>query len=464
MGQIQVVQSIQDAPQSVHTWTKALGLLTSVQYATARGRLQLRPLQMFIQSGMESLELQDLIVLPSELQRHVLWWKVPVNVMTGVPLVEQEPQFYLHTDASHQGWGAHLTGHQKNVSIHNPFVAGTWNHEEKNQHINALEFMAVIRAVQNWSDLLINSTVMIATDNSTVATYINKLGGTRSKVLMSLTFHFYQTVDSLQIAVRARHIPGALNVIADALSRPDRPSATEWMLHPERFRQVCRRLWTPLVDLFATSLDHQLPIYISPVPDPRALDHDALAISWHLMDAYAFPPAILIPRVLQKVVPGSHSVGRSKSYKTTSLEKTSSKPSHKASSSKPGVIPTSRLDFVWEGLMEKGFSEKSSVAVLKAHRSSTRDTYDVRWKTFVDWCNANKVMPDRAPEERVADFIIFLRETKKLRGGTIASYVTSIAPVRDKIMSVKLGQSNVISAMVKGFRQEDQLQKFKPPP
>ncbi|XP_055957300.1 uncharacterized protein LOC130013001 [Patella vulgata] len=164
------------------------------------------------------------------------------------------------------------------------------------------------------------------------------------------------------------------------------------------------------------------------------------------------------------MVPGSRSVGRSKSYKTTSLEKTSSKPSHKASSSKPGVVPTSRLDFVREGLMEKGFSEKSSVAVLKAHRSSTRDAYDVRWKTFVDWCNVNKVIPDRAPEERVADFIIFLRESKKLRGGTIASYVTSIASVRDKIMSVKLGQSNVISAMVKGFRQEDQLQKFKPPP
>ena len=44
--------------------------------------------------------------------------------------------------------------------------------------------------------------------------------------------------------------------------------------------------FTPHVDLFATHLNHKLPLYVSPVPDPKAWDIDALNINWTGLTAY----------------------------------------------------------------------------------------------------------------------------------------------------------------------------------
>ena len=88
-------------------------------------------------------------------------------------------------------------------------------------HINCLEFKAVTFALQHWAPLLQGRQVMIATDHSTVVSYINKQVGTRSPTLLRLTVDLFLWLESQSIIVRARHIPGCLNVIADHLSRPN---------------------------------------------------------------------------------------------------------------------------------------------------------------------------------------------------------------------------------------------------
>ena len=54
------------------------------------------------------------------------------------------------------------------------------------------------------------------------------------------------------ITLKARHIPGCLNVMADLLSRSNQVQSTEWSLHPQVFKQICQKWFTPHVDLFAT--------------------------------------------------------------------------------------------------------------------------------------------------------------------------------------------------------------------
>ena len=103
------------------------------------------------------------------------------------------------------------------------------------------------------------------------------------------------------ITLKARHIPGCLNVMADLLSRSNQVQSTEWSLHPQVFKQICQKWFTPHVDLFATHLNHKLPLYISPVPDPKAWDIDALNINWMGLTAYAYPPMALLHRVIQKI-------------------------------------------------------------------------------------------------------------------------------------------------------------------
>ena len=58
--------------------------------------------------------------------------------------------------------------------------------------------------------------------------------------------------------------------MADLLSRSNPVQSTEWSLHP---------VFTPHVYLFATHLNHKLPLYVSPVPDQNAWDIDALNIT-----------------------------------------------------------------------------------------------------------------------------------------------------------------------------------------
>ena len=77
------------------------------------------------------------------------------------------------------------------------------------------------------------------------------------------------------ITLKTRHIPGCLNVMAD-LSRSNRVQSTEWSLHLQVFKQICHKWFTPHVDLFATHLNHKVPLSVSPVPDPDAWDMDAL--------------------------------------------------------------------------------------------------------------------------------------------------------------------------------------------
>ena len=87
----------------------------------------------------------------------------------------------------------------------------------------------------------------------------------------------------------------------DLLSRSNQVQSTEWSLHPQVFKQICQKWFTPHVDLFATHLNHKLPLYVSPVPDPKAWDIDALNINWTGLTAYAYPPTTLLHRVIQKI-------------------------------------------------------------------------------------------------------------------------------------------------------------------
>ena len=124
---------------------------------------------------------------------------------------------------------------------------------------------------------------------------------THSAEMYALLWKIMTWCHLYHITLKVRHIPGCLNVMADLLSRSDQVQSTEWSLHPQVFKQICQKWITPHVDLFATHLNHKLPLYVSPVPDPKAWDIDALNINWTGLTAYAYPPTALLHRVIQKI-------------------------------------------------------------------------------------------------------------------------------------------------------------------
>ena len=130
---------------------------------------------------------------------------------------------------------------------------------------------------------------------------VSKLNKTHSVEMCALMWKIMTWCHHYQITLKARHIPGCLNVMADLLSRSNQVQSTEWSLHPQVFKQICLKWFIPDVDLFATRLNHNVPLYVSPVPDQNGWDIDTLNINWSSLTAYAYPPMALLHRVIQEI-------------------------------------------------------------------------------------------------------------------------------------------------------------------
>ena len=219
-------------------------------------------------------------------------------MLLGQPLHPLKHALQIFTDASKEGWGAHLNERS---------ARGTWSIPESKLHINHLELKAVFLALKEFQDLCSNNIVLVATDNTTVVTYINKEGGMKSGSLCALLWRILSWCTRKQVTLKARHIPGQLNVIADKLSRLGQTIQTEWSLHPEVFQAICPWWHQPQVDLFVTRFNNKLPQFVSPVPDPQAWAVDALSLSWENLDPYAFPPAAILSKVVKLPLQQDHS-------------------------------------------------------------------------------------------------------------------------------------------------------------
>ena len=123
-------------------------------------------------------------------------------------------------------------------------------------HINVLVRLAVFFALKAFLENVEGVSVLIRSDNMSVVSHINKLGGTRSQILVEWTQRMFAWCVGRRIRIEAQHLPGKANITADFLSRhlSDR---TNWILN-NIFRAI-NQTWGPLqVDLFATCVSTQL--------------------------------------------------------------------------------------------------------------------------------------------------------------------------------------------------------------
>ena len=91
-------------------------------------------------------------------------WLEEDNVLQGQPLHPIKHALQILTDASKEGWGAHLNEH---------IARGIWSLLESKLHINYLELKAVFLDLKEFQDLCSGKTALLST-NTTVVSYINK--------------------------------------------------------------------------------------------------------------------------------------------------------------------------------------------------------------------------------------------------------------------------------------------------
>ncbi|XP_056022147.1 uncharacterized protein LOC130055024 [Ostrea edulis] len=270
------------------------GFLISLMDIVPLGRLHTRLIQWYLLEFWVPASQQWEAVIPilPRLYPHLLWWSVRENVMIGCSLDPPVPSMTLFTDASLTGWGATLEGRE---------ASGIWSGLQLTEHINLLEMRAVLLALKHFSQFVQGQSLMIATDNTTVVAYLQNQGGTHSQSLYLLCKEILLFCRSLGIRLSVRHVPGNLNLVADALSRSLHPVNTEWELHPAVFQEICLKWDRPHIDLFATHLNCKLPTFVSPIPDNKALAVDAMSFDWKGMFSYMFPPFRLLPKILHKI-------------------------------------------------------------------------------------------------------------------------------------------------------------------
>ena len=270
-----------------------LGQMESLAPLVPLGQVHKRELQrQFRDRWCQARQSWDTIVpLHGWLQKAIQQWMVDSWLHQGVPISYPVPQVELYTDASRIGWGAHVA---------DLTASGRWSQDLQTAHINFLEMRAVSLAIKAFAHFLKGKAVLLFTDNTTVACYVNKGGGSHSATLSREAESLLILCQDLGIVLKARHVAGKVNILADFLSRPGMILQTEWTLAHNVLQPVWSQWHKPLIDLFATQFSRRLQMYVSPVPDPGALGTDALSMSWVGLTAYAFPPIQILSRVIKK--------------------------------------------------------------------------------------------------------------------------------------------------------------------
>jgi hypothetical protein len=275
---------------SLRDMAKLLGNFSWAIQAVPFAQAHYRAFQRIFISGSAENDLQTRVDLNAAAREDLLWWIRNLVKVNGRPMTAVDPDLVIYSDACLSGWGAVLN---------NSYARGPWTTLDRNRHINELELLAALHALESFTGRASNISIRLMMDNVTAVNYINKAGGTRSASLNEISQKIITWCETRSLSLHAVYLPGALNREADLQSRA-RPDVSDWMLNPSVFSRISCRLILS-IDLFASAWNRQLEKFVSWHPQPMAYGVDAFSLSWSNLQAYAFPPFTLIQRCLGKI-------------------------------------------------------------------------------------------------------------------------------------------------------------------
>ena len=274
----------------------------------------------------------------------------------------------------------------------------------------------------------------------------------------------------ISVRMLPQFVSGHLNILADSLSRGSQVLGSEWTLCMEVCRELSRR-WPVTVDLFATSLNHRLQVYFSPMADRQAAGIDAMLQSWDYLQVYAFPPSDFIQRVLTKVhqsrnlevtlvapfwppeavVPGSLRAPSGSASPSACAEGSSPSTAHPSFPSQPPRARSNWLLHCERSACHFGFSSRMARQLSFCRRSLTLVNYQAKWTTYCSWCHSHGHSISRPSISKVADFLLYLCRSLHLSYSSIASY-RSMLSVAFRFVLPELSSHPVLHDLLRSFR------------
>ncbi|KAK2891979.1 hypothetical protein Q8A73_017644 [Channa argus] len=386
---------------TVHSVMRLLGMMAAALSVVPLGLLHMRRLQhWFSRLQLDPVRhRRRLVMIPPSVGPDLAYWRGPRVMLDGVPLGRPSSHVSVFTDASLLRWG----GTCLSQSVGVPWPEGM------SLHINALELLSVWNVLQHFAPVLLDCHVLVHTDNTTTASYINRQGGVRSSRLLSIARRLLLWAHSHLRSIRAVYIPGVLNTAADTMSRGGAPP-----------RGMARDSPPLGVDAF------------SHCPWPRRL-------------LYAFPPVPLIPRLLDRVreeyltvilvaprrvgapwfpalLPnaGRPDLGAPVAFGRIVSGQRDDPQSPSSAPAPVGLAPERKR------LADQGFSPRVVATIQGARAASTTSSYVAKWSSFQRWCSERGVSASSCPLPRVLSFLQTLLD-RGLSLSTVKTYAAAIS-------------------------------------
>ena len=434
----------------VRQFMSLIGLLTATEKQVYLGRLHMRPVQWHLKNNWRVPEsLEKVIPIPASLHPHLAWWLEENNVLQGQPLHPLNHALQIFTDASKEGWGAHLEEHTargvlvstgKQTAHQLPRVESSLSgtkrvskplFQQDSTGGHRQHYSSVLHKQRRWHE--VGSPVSPSVENFDLV--YNKPSNPQSPS------HPGPAKCGSGQAIRTgpdnsdgmvsphRNLSGYMLPVAPTLDGP--------LCHEvqQQTASVCVSGAGPL-SYCSQCTQHAL----------GELGCLRLPASSHLGQSSGKVTELSrqqdnsdCSRVAQHALvlgPGGHvqpNPIESSQRATPSDTALKSDPSQKSDKSKsPRMAPRVTA------IKEQGFSEAVAARIEAPQRKSTRSVYEAKWAIFTKWCVSNKVDFKSPPLKSVADFLLYLFEVKNLQPSTIDGYRSAIA---DKLGNVTLNIS-----------------------
>ena len=236
---------------------------------------------------------------------------------------------------------------------------------------------------------------------------------------------------------------------------------TDWKLNPVIFQEI-NNLYGPLdMDLFASRLSTQCPLYFSWRPctgnrylSPRVDNHEMLCKS--SMESGGPGPCTSVIATDSSGASGSCLEGTTMVPNTSEHADRPSLVNHteseEANQHRPNVSSpsVSRMAHLRDKLRGQNLSEEATALILKSWRTKTNKSYDSLFGKWHSWCAKWCFNPFSGPITNVANFLAQLC-TEGYQYSSINSYRSAILSVHEKVDGHSVGQHPLISRLLKGI-------------
>ena len=250
-------------------------------------------------------------------------------------------------------------------------------------------------AVKFFCQVIPHCHVLLSTDNTTVAAYLNKEGGgavtnpvihgDQSARLVHEATCLFNGKGCTWEAERSGRLP--LQERADSSHGVDHsqghPVSEFSILRDPPLRSVCHEA-EQSTSGFCFSIPRSTSISPNPTPNEGARENGERNMFGHPDSSMLVKSPILSDASFPVGCSSNQYFNSGGSFEPTSL------PSF---SSEAGILQPTRLALLQEGLEKAGFSKESAKSVCAVKRSSTQSLYYSRWNTWMDWCLEREIDP-----------------------------------------------------------------------